>query len=176
MKNIIKYLAVAAISVALTGMVGCDKPETEEPENNQQAENVESALYAFQYNGEIVAAGATVYYTATSQQVSNDQAMVDFYMVNKTDGNLETVMKVERVSGPEELDNLEICYDGLCRNFTCPWTSAPMTLVPGVNEDLKMTIDYAPSVIDSKSVYRITIGKGSAMEQPQVMYLDITGE
>lgn len=175
MKNILKPLAVAVMAVVMTGLTSCGE-KTEVPGEPSVSETTQSALYAFQYNGETVAAGATVYYTPTPQQVSNDQAMVDFYMVNRTDENLETVMKVERVSGPEELDNLEICYDGMCRNFQCPWNSDPMTLVPGVNEDLKMTIDYLPSVIDRKSVYRITIGKGTAMEEPQVMYLDITGE
>ena len=174
MKNTFKYLAALAMSIALTGLTACDPEPTPDPTPDP---TTESSLYAFQYDGQIVAAGGTIYYTPTLQQVNNDQAMVDFFMVNKTEENLPTVMKVEVVSGPEALNDLEICYDGLCRNYTCPWTSGELILVPGVNTDLKMTLDYHPSDINGiTSVYRITIGKGANMEQPQVMYLDITGE
>ena len=163
MKNIFKYLAIAAMGIALMGMVACkEKPEAD--------------LYAFHYNGESVEDGATVYFIPSFQQTANNWASVEFFMENKTEGNLETVMKVERVSGPAALDNLSICYGETCKTGICPWTSDPFTLVPGINTNMKVVLDYTPSIITEPSVYRITIGKGTAMESPRVMLIDITGE
>ena len=171
MKNIFKTLAMAAMSIVMVGLVACD-PEPD-PTPVTPPATTQSALYAFQFDGQTVAAGDTILYNPTKTQIDADLAQVHFYMVNKTDEELSTVMKVELVSGPAELNMLEICYDDNCRNYSCPWTSEPFTLVPGVNTDMRMTIDYAPSVINGTSIYRITIGKGSAMEEPQVMFLNM---
>lgn len=166
MKNMFKYLAAMAMGVALMGMVACTDPEVVE-------ENLD--IYAFQFNDQTVADGATVYFTPSISQVGNDWAQVYFYMENKSDANVETVMKVERMSGSAELDNLSICFGETCKAGTCPWTSDAFTLVPGLNRDLPVIIDYSPSVISGTSVYRITIGQGAELKNSRVMLLDITG-
>lgn len=164
MKNVFKYLALVAMGFALTGLVACNDKEKAED------------LYAFQYDGKTVDADATVYFTPTTAQVRDNWAVVDFLMENTSDANLETCMKVERVSGPAALDALTICFGETCKIGTCPWTSEAFTLVPGVNTDIPVHLEYEPGIIDGPSVYRITIGKGSALESPRAMYLDITGE
>lgn len=163
MKNsIFKGLALTAMTIVMMGLVSCGDKD-------------EPAIYGFQYDGKAVAADATVYFTPTTTQVRDDWAVAEFMMENLTDANLETVMKVEVVSGPTELNALTICFGETCRIGTCPWTSDPFTLVPGVNTEVPVHLEYAPSVINGTSVYRITIGKGAALENPQVMYIDITG-
>lgn len=171
MKSIFKYLAVAAMAIALTGLTGCK----EKPEDTTHSETDESTSYAFQYQGSTPAAGATVDFTPNMQQTANDWAAVDFYMVNKTSADLQSVLKVERKSGPASFDNLSICYGETCKTGTCPYTSDVMTLTPGVNTDLRVTIDYAPSAVTEETVYRITLGKGTALDDPQVLYINLHG-
>ena len=161
MKSIFKYLAIAAMSIVLTGLVAC-------------GEKNEKDYYAFQYDGQTVAAGATVEYVPTSTEIRNDWASIEFFLENKTDGDLPTVMTVKRVDGPAAFDALSICYGETCKTGTCPWTSDAFTLVPGVNQNLKVTIDYGPSSATEPGVYEITIGKGSSLEGAQVMYLKMT--
>ncbi len=174
MKNIFKHVAMVAMSIVALSLTACDPtPETPDPEPDP---TIASSLYAFQYNNQTMAAGDTIHFHPDRNQISNDMAQVNFYMVNKTEQELPTVMKVDLVSGPNELKTLEICYSGSCRTYSCPWTSENFTLVPGVNTDLLMTIDYAPSVINGESIYRITIGKGTAMEESQVMFLSMYAE
>ena len=175
MKNIFKTLAIAAMSIAMVSLVACD-PKPDPDPTPASDPTVASSLYAFQYDNQTVAPGDTIQFHPNRNQINNDMAQVDFYMVNKTEQELLTVMKVELVSGPAELNLLEICYSDNCRTYPCPWTSDTFTLVPGVNTDMKMTIDYAPSVINGESIYRITIGKGAAMEEPQVMFLSMYAE
>lgn len=171
MKSIFKYLAVVAISLATFSMVACkDDPVEPTPD-----ETTESTSYAFQYQDTTPAAGATVDFTPNMQQSELDWAGVDFYMVNKTSENLETVMKVERVSGPASFDNLSICYGESCKTGTCPYTSNVMTLEPGVNTNLRITIDYAPSAVTEETIYRITIGKGTSLQDPQVLKIKLHG-
>ena len=165
MKNIFKYVAALAMCVTLAGLVACGE-ET----------GTSRDVFAFQYDGQSVADGATVYFTPTRQEVNSDWAKVSFYLENKTDANVQTVMKVERLSGPAELDNLSICFGETCKTGTCPWTSDAFSLVPGVNSDMPILIEYTPSVINNAtSVYRITVGEGSAMDNPRVLLIDITG-
>ena len=173
MKNMFKYLAVVAMSVALMSVVACkEKPENPEPTPDP---TTESSSYAFQYNGTILAAGDTADYHPTLQQSANDVANVDFYLVNKTNANLGSVLKVERAEGPASFDELEICYEGQCRTGSCPYTTSVLDLVPGVNTDMKITIDYTPSAVTARTIYRITLGKGTSLEDPQVFFLNLHG-
>ena len=175
MKKITKYFMAAVLMMATVSLTGCKKDD--EKKTDGPSETTESTLYAFQFNGETVAAGATVQFHPSFQQITNDMAQVDFFMVNKTEQDQESVLKIELVSGPAALSHeVEICYSGACRQFALPWTSEALTLVPGVNTALKMTLDYMPSVVTEKTVYCITLGKGTAMENPQVMYLEVTAE
>ena len=171
MKNMFKYLAAMAMSVALTGMVACTDPDPE-PEPMPDP-GVQSTVYAFQYQGRILEAGDTIVFFPTEQQISAGDAVVHFRMVNNTQEDLSTVMEVKKVAGPREYNTLSICFED-CRDYQLPWTSNPFTLVPGVNSDV--AIHYDPSQITGTNtmLYRITIGKGTAMEDPQVMFLSMS--
>ena len=40
---------------------------------------------------------------------------------------------------------------------------------------MKITIDYAPSAVTARTIYRITLGKGTSLEDPQVFFLNLHG-
>ena len=180
MKNVFKYLAAMVMGFALTGMVSCgDDPEpepTQDPTPNNVDPTVQSGSYVFHYMDRDLEPGQTVYYYPTQEQAQNKWAEVVFYIENKTDANLETVMKVERISGPEAFDDMTICFGESCKNGTCPWTSAAFSLVPGVNDEMPIKVEYDTRNAAEPGVYQITVGKGAAMADPQVMYLWMTDQ
>ena len=165
MKNMFKYLAVMAISVSLVGLVACE-PEPTTPED----------AYSFQYMGSTLEPNQTVTYSPSMTDIAQDWATTtDFFVVNNTDADLQSVLKVEKVSGSAEADVVMFCFGEECMTATCPWTSDPLTIVPGVNENLPLHVQYAPSSINVETVYRITIGKGTAMESPRSVLLKLGG-
>lgn len=175
MKNIFKYLAVMAMSVAMMGLTACSDPDPD-PEP-QPDPNTESTSFAFNYQGRTLEAGQTVYYYPTMSEVSNDWATVHLMMENRTDGNLDTYIKVELASGPETFNDLSICFGETCKTGTCPWNYGPIVLTPGVNTNMEVLVDYMPSkAADAPGVYRITIGKGESMADPQTMFLSMAGQ
>ncbi len=167
MKNIFKYLAVMAMSFTLMGLVACgEKEETTTP-----------ASYAFQYEGRTLEPGQTVYFYPRETEVTNDWATVHLLLENNSAVDQPTVLKVERVDGPAAFDALSICYGETCKTGVCPWTSDPFTLVPGVNEDMEVKIDYKPSdAAAANGVYKITIGQGVEMKYPQYMLLSMSSQ
>lgn len=182
MKNIFKYLAVMAMGVALTGQVSCGDDPEPEPDNNNNGSpvvvdpTVQSGSYKFHYLDRDLQPGQTVYYYPTQEEADNEWADVDFYIENLTGSNLETVMKVERIGGPEAFDALTICFDEICKNGTCPWTSDAFTVEPGVNDNLTIKVEYNPRSATEPGVYQITIGKGASLADPQVMFLSMSGQ
>lgn len=166
MKNIFKYVAVAAISIAMMGLVSCKKDDS----------TTESATYAYVYQDQTVKANETIVFHPSQQEIRDDFATVEFLIENKTSEELSSVMKVEKVEGPEALNDLMICYGSTCKNGPCPWVSDPFMLVPGINQNMVIKLDYFPSQVTSKTVYRITIGKGTSISDPQVMLLNVNAQ
>ena len=175
MKSIFKTMAFVAMSIALAGVVACGEKEntTPEPQPEPVPPTQESSTFAFHYQGRTLEAGQTVYFYPSADEAENDWATVHFMMENKTEANVGTYMKVELAEGPEALNNLTICFGETCKTGTCPWTSDVISLTPGINQNLEVALDYVPSQVTSKSVYRITIGKGPSLEDPQVMFVDM---
>ena len=151
----------------------CGPDDPEEPTKPEQPEVSQSSTYSFQYMNRTLEAGQTVYFHPDAEQLADDFAEVDFYMMNLTDQNQQTVMKVEHISGPASFGRIMLCL-GECNQYICPWTSDVFTLTPGVNSNMKVAIEYSPSQATTDAVYRVTIGKGTAMEDPQVMLLNLS--
>jgi hypothetical protein len=173
MKNIFKYLAVTVISIATLGLTACDPEPTPGPDNP----TTESTSYAFHYQNRALEQNQTIYYYPTAQEVANNWATVHLFMENKTDVALETYMKVEVENGPESFNNLSICFGETCKTGTCPWKYGPINLTPGVNTNMEVLLDYLPSnAAEANGVYRITIGKGADLEDPQVMFLSMSSQ
>ncbi len=170
MKKITKLLTAAAMLFAVAGFAACgeDEPET--------TTYTESNSYAIIYEGESIAAGQTITYHPTDRQIDLDLAAIDLLMENKTDANLETCIKIEKLEGPEEMNNLMICYGETCKSPTAPWTSDAFTLTPGVNDNMQVKFDYSPSAVTSKTVYRFTVAKSGSMGDPQVILINVCAE
>lgn len=167
MKNIFKYLSTMALCVAMTGLVAC------EPEPDPTPTYSESNTYAIIYNGNPIAAGEILSYHPTITETANDLAVIHLLLENKTGATQTTKMKVEKIEGPASMDDLMICFGEECNNPTAPWTSPVFSLEPGVNEQLPITFDYTPSKVTEKTTYRMTIGKGASLEDPQVILINV---
>ena len=159
MKNIFKNLAVVAMGIAMIGLVSCKKES--------------DVNYAIHHNGSEVVAGQTLTYNASLEEVRNDFASVDILLENKTDANLETCMKIEKVEGPSALNDIMICYGETCTSGTCPWMSEPFTLVPGINQNMLVKFEYSPSQVTEKTTYRFIVGTGKSMANPHEILINI---
>lgn len=170
MKNIFfKYLAAVAISIATLGLTSCDKEPEPEP-------NTESTSFAILYNGNAVAAGSTLDFHPSADEIANDWAQVDLRLENKTSENIQAVLKVEMVEGPDAMNRIAICYGETCKNPLCPWTSDSFTLTPGVNQNLPIHYDYSPSMVTEKTTYRFTVAKASNLDDPQVIFITVNAQ
>ena len=170
MKNIFKYLAVMAMSVALTGLVACDPEPDPEPTPDTYTE---STTYAIIYEDNAVAAGTTLVYNPSDDEIRNGLAVIHLLLENKTSETVSTVMIVEKTEGPAAMDDLMICFNEDCNNPTAPWTSSPFTLEPGVNYQMPISFDYNPSKVTSKTTYRVSICKSGSLEDPQVIFINV---
>lgn len=173
MKNIFKYLALTAMCVAMTGMAACEPDPDPDPTPDTYTE---SATYGIIYEGSNVAAGEILAIHPSASEITLDFASIELLPENKTGNNLETKLKVELLEGPDAMKDIMICYGETCKNPTCPWTSDAFTLAPGVNNDMLIKFDYSPSKVTSKTTYRMTIGKGESLEDPQVILINVNAE
>lgn len=162
MKNILKTLALIVMSTAMIGFASCEKNTDDTP------------AYAIHYNGAAMAADATIDIQPNLIETQNDFASIDLLLENKTSDNLSTCIKVEMLEGPDAMKDLMICYGTTCKNPTCPWTSDAFTLTPGVNENMAIKFDYAPSKVTTKTVYRMTVGKAGSLDNSQTLLISIT--
>jgi len=170
MKKITKLLTAAVMLFAVAGFAACGEDEPEE------TTYTESNSYAIIYEGEAVPAGQTITYHPTTRQIDMDLVTLDLLMENKTDSDLETCIKIEKLEGPDAMDDLMICYGETCKSPTAPWTSDPFTLTPGINQNMLVKFDYTPSAVTSNTVYRFTVAKSGSMGDPQVILLNVCAE
>ena len=174
MKSIFKTLALMAMSIAMVGLVACDPEPDPEPDTTPSVDpTVASTTYAFNYQNRSLEPGQTVYFYPTAQEENNDWATVRFFIENKTSDNVDAYIKIEKVEGPDAMNDLSVCFGETCKTGTCPWKYGPISLAPGVNNDLPILFDYSPSKVGNKTVYMIMIGTGENLLDPQVMYLDV---
>lgn len=150
---------------AFAGFAACgDDDEKDNPTTYE-----ESTMFAFHYDGQKLSAGATIDVTPSMQQQQNDFANLNFYVENKTDATVNAAIKAERIEGRGE-SQIELCFNGACRQINLGAVN-PFVLEAGVSEANVVTYDYWPSAITSTTVYRITVGEGSEMKNPQVVFL-----
>ncbi len=164
-------MASMAMCVALMGLVACEPDPEPTPDIL-----TESSTYAIHYNGNAVAAGETIVIHPSLDEISNDLAIVHLLLENKTNTIQSTAMKVEKIEGPAAMDDLMICFGEDCNSPTAPWTSSTFNLEPGVNENFPISFDYAPRKVSEKTTYRMTIGKGTSLEDPQVILINVNAE
>ena len=174
MKTIFKYLAIAVMSVALTGFVACEPEPGPTPDTTPTEEPVtNSSTFAFNFQNRTLEAGQTVYFYPTAEEVTSDWATVNLLFENKTDANVNAYLKIEKFEGPDAMNSITICFGATCKSGVCPWSYGPISLTPGVNNQLLVAFDYVPSLVTAKTVYKFTIGNGETLDDPQVMYLNV---
>ena len=171
MKNIFKYMAVVAISLATFGLTSCEPESQPEPQPGTDTTYAESTIYAFLSGGRTLAAGETVVYNLSDNDLQNGEAKVDLFVKNKSDETQSTVLKIERMEGPESMNNIFFCH-GTCKEVTCPYTSPAFQLAPGVDENV-ISLEFYPTERTGQSAtYKLTAGKGRNMEDPQVVLVN----
>lgn len=141
----------------------------EKKDNNQTYE--ESSTFALYVNGQRIEAGGTVEAVPTAEEVRNDFAHLDINVENKSGFAIPACISLSKVEGPATMDKVEICYNGACRQHTCPFTSDPFTMEAGLASANTITYDYTPSAITSTVIYRLTVGEGTSMANPQVLFI-----
>lgn len=167
MKKNFNLVMTAFIMMATVSLVSCGKEENEENNNNP---NTQSTVFAFLYNGSTLEAGATVELLPTMTETQNDFAQALFVVENMTDAEVQACIKVECVKG-SGAHEIELCYDNNCRNVQVGKVTAPFTIYPGQPQTNEIIYDYSPSSINGTIVYKLTIGEGSKMKNPQVVFL-----
>ena len=166
MKKTFRLMFATIMSVAMVGLVSCKDKPNDDP-------ITESTTYSVIYNGEAIAAGATIEYHASLNEIEHDFAALDILFENKADVEQPTAIKLEKVEGPDALNILMICFGETCNEVPLPWTSYVVNFVPGINQDKELKLEYAPSQITSKTTYRLTIGKGATLSDPQIVLINI---
>ena len=167
MKKTFRIMLAAMLGLSMLAFTACKEKEEDTPDQP-------STSYSFIYDGQAVEYGASISHAATFEEVNMDFAHVHLLFENKTSDNLETCLKIELVEGPAEMNDIMICFGEECKNGTCTWTSSPFTLKPGVNSDMLVDFEYFPSRVTSKTTYRFTLGKGTALADPQVMLVTVS--
>lgn len=170
MKKITHFMMAAALTLATAGFVACGDKDNENSEGNTTYE--ESATFAIYYQGQKIAAGDTIQMVPTDAQVRNDFAQADIDVENKTANALQACISMTKVEGPSAQNEVEICFSGACRTFTCPFTSDPFTMEPGQASANRITYDYTPSAITEHTLYRLSVGEGSDMANAQVIFIE----
>ena len=174
MKTKKKHLMAMALMAATIGMVGCTEKENN---NTDTPDTSDEVLYAFHYQDRTLEPEQTVYFYPTADDVQENWATTtDIFIENLTDANLQSVLKVEKVSGNAAADTVLFCFGEQCMSAICPWTSGALTVTPGVNDNLPLHVQYSPNSVEGTTVYRITVGKGSSLVGKQVMLLSLSGQ
>ena len=169
-----KNLMALATMAATLGMVSCTEKENV---NTETPSNSDEVLYVFHYQGRTLEPGQTVYFYPTAEDIQDDwSTTTDIFIENTSDADLQSVLKLEKVSGNDAADEVLFCFGEQCRSAACPWTSETLTITPGINENLPLHVQYTPSEVEGTTVYRITVGKGSSLSNSQTMLLSLSGQ
>ena len=159
MKKATRILMAAFVMAATFGFASCGD---DTKDNNDQIYE-ESASYSILFNGNAVAAGSTV--------ESAEGFKVDLYLANKTDGELDTRFKVEKVSGPDAMNKIGVRID-VCTEQNRPYTSPNLNIAAGGQQYI--SIEYLSERATSMTAtYKLTVGEGLALNNPQVIFVKL---
>lgn len=171
-----KYMMAVALVAMTVSLVGCskDKEETKTDTPVTPTPQRPEGDIAIRYgapDGAYVYPGDTVVYNTTDADMNMlHMAIVNLYIDNQTQNDLEVRHRCDKLQGP---DNLEI---GICANGSCPWDiRSPYTLKPGVDPEKPFTLEVhlRPEYSDQQILYRLVTGKGSDMADPVTVYVQV---
>lgn len=166
MKKTSKILMAAFVMIATMGVASCNKDTGDERE---------STRYAFIYKGDTVDPGETIRHTPSQSERQNDLATVEILIKNKTDNELNSKILLEKLDGPVAMDTLVIHIGQSTSNIkgNWPWKSDNIALAPGVNNNKAIKIDYHPSGVTATTRYRLAVGEGGNVSDPEVLFIEI---
>ena len=166
MKKTFRILMAAFVLTATFGLTACD-PDQDKP-TPEPIENYEpSSTYALYVGDTEIPVGDTYTYTATNDDLNNDEIVVYFIIENKTTSPAPTSHKFELVEGPTAFNGYEVCAGD-----TCPWDGKPYIMQPGKNPTKPIKYDIIPSECPagSSALYKLTVGRGNGLSDPQVIF------
>lgn len=173
MKKTFKMMMAAVMTMAMVGFVACKKDDDKKTDEPEQQTYEESTTFEILYNGRAVAAGTTVEYTLTQEEIDLDDSDAKFFVKNKSNATVQRVFKVELYEGPASMKNdAPICYGTSCTAQNLPYTSDAVELDPGTDEKAIQIHLYPSDHEDAHTgTYKVTVGKGANLEDPQVFFL-----
>lgn len=166
MKKTMKLFMVAFVMMATVSLVACS-----DDDENPSGQPTESTSYAIHYQDRVLEPGETICHTVTEMERIADEAVEDFFIENKTSSTLSTSFKVEFVEGPDSMRELGVCY-GVCIPVTCPYSWSVFQIEPGIDTNpLQLHCYPSDHATGVTGTYRITVGEGSELANPQVFFL-----
>ena len=93
MKKTFKMMMAAVMTMAMVGFVACKKDDDKKTDEPEQQTYEESTTFEILYNGRAVAAGTTVDYTLTQEEIDNDDSDAEFFVKNKSNATTLTLMQ-----------------------------------------------------------------------------------
>ncbi len=172
MKKATRFLMAAFMLTAFVGFVACDPDENKPDPGPGSGETYEaSASYAIYVDGVEIPAGNTYAYQATETDLNDDIVVIRFIVENKTTSRLTASHKLELLEGPSAFNGYEVCA-----GVSCPWDGNPYPLDPGMNTAYPIKYDIAPSQCPagSSALYKLTVGTGNGLSDPQVIFFRIS--
>jgi hypothetical protein len=163
MKKFTKFLMAGIMMSAMVGFISCSKDEEKEETTIE-----ESTSYAIYYEGQALTAGQTIVVSPTADLSENPDVAADLFMYNKTSNTLNTCFKVELVDGPASMNEAPVCY-GVCQSQQLPYTHEPISLAPGMDpKPIQVHVYMGLHEGAHTGTYRITVGEGTSLANPQV--------
>lgn len=177
MKKTIKVLLGALLATTLVALSACGKEKEEVKPTPDTTPDENTAAFVLYHEGAAVNTNDTVKYTLNATDYELDNVRIDFVLENQSEQPMQVAAKIERIAGARSMDNLfgfcttERCYS----DVTCPYTSAPFAVAPGMNSTTPIAVDFMPSAHNAGvwATYRMTIGKGANLSDPLVFFLHV---
>ncbi len=162
MKKTLKLLMAAVVMIATVSLAACSKDD--DKKNSDNPTPVDHNDFAIRQGGGIVNSGDTVL---------NDSYKVAFFVFNQSSEAQTFSARVEKVSGPDAMNNISYCVNLCYDPLPCERIKPSFTVEANGSQELDF--EYMGDE-HAKALYRLTVGKGSAMENPEVVYFQLNTE
>ena len=169
MKHFAKIFMVAVATMAFVGMSACKDDKKDDSGSGTPEQYTESSTFSLKYEGNAVAAGQTVTYNYPGSGIPK----VDFVLVNKTNEPQEAYFHMEKMEGPDIMNEMGFCTN-VCDNFTCPFTTGSAYAIPASGEGV-FDMQFANGAESgTTALYKMTAGSGRNLSDPQVIFVRVT--
>ena len=182
MKTLFKYFMMATLAMTTVALSGCTKddpkpdPEPEpapaEPTINPD-DYTPSGTYTVTYEGDAIDAGNILSYAVSAAELEDNFIKVDFKVNNNSSEAQSTAVSADLIYGPESFREIGICIL-TCQNGTAPFTCTPVNIAAGGEQNVDIEVFAGATGVYHSAIYKITVGKGQLLLDPQVFFLKLT--